>query len=67
MNSEPTVCSQCHELAIEVDYYGERLIGCVECDLWRKNGTEYLMSLPEEDLDALNLSNARHKAEDTSP
>jgi hypothetical protein len=54
-------------LAIEVDYYGERLIGCVECDLWRKNGTEHLMSLPEEDLDALNLSNARHKAEDTSP
>ena len=67
MNNEPTVCSQCGGPLIEIDCYGDRLIGCVKCNLWRKNGEEHLQSLTEEDLEALNLSNARHKAEDTSP
>jgi hypothetical protein len=68
LNNEPTVCSQCGGPLIETNYYGERLVGCVECNLWRKNGEEHLKSLTEEDLQAIeSLSNARHKAEDTSP
>jgi len=45
------------------------LIGCIKCNRWGwKGGTELFMALPEDDLQALNnLSDARHKAEDTTP
>jgi hypothetical protein len=54
---------------IEIDHYGERLIGCVKCNRWGWTGSDKpFMALPEDDLQALsNLSNARHKVEDTTP
>jgi uncharacterized protein with PIN domain len=71
MSDEPTVCSQCRGPLIEIDHYGERLIGCVECNRWTWRGSKAsspFMELPEDDLQALsNLSDARHKAEDDSP
>ena len=39
---------------IEIDHYGERLIGCVECNRWNWRGSKRLfMELPEEDIEAL--------------
>jgi uncharacterized protein with PIN domain len=69
MNDEPTVCPQCHAQLIEIEHYRERYVGCVKCNRWTWRGSKLIiMRLPEEDLEALsNLSNARHKAEDTSP
>ena len=51
------------------NHYGQRLIGCIECNRWSWEGSKDLfMAPPEEDLQVLNsLSDARHKAEDTSP
>jgi len=62
-------CRLCHRPLIEIDHCGERLIGCIDCNRWGwKGSTELFMALPEEDVQALsNLSNARHKAEDTTP
>jgi len=62
-------CHLCHRPLIEIDRCGERLIGCLDCNRWGWEGsTELFMVLPEEELQALgNLSNARHKAEDTTP
>jgi hypothetical protein len=62
-------CPHCHRLLIEIDHYGERLIGCIMCNRWGWPGSnEPFMALPEDDLQALsNLSDARHKAEDTTP
>jgi hypothetical protein len=62
-------CSQCHRPLIEIDHFGERLIGCIECNRWGLPGSKHLfMALPEDDLQILsNLSSVRHKAEDTSP
>jgi len=28
-------CTNCHGPLIEIDYYGERLVGCTGCNLWR--------------------------------
>jgi len=25
-------CPHCHRPLVEIDYYGERLIGCIECN-----------------------------------
>ena len=35
----------------EIDYYGELLIGCIDCNRWGKPGDEHLvMELMEDDL-----------------
>jgi len=62
-------CPHSHRPLIEIDHYGERLIGCIDCNLWGREGSKHLfMALPEEDVQALsNLSDARHKAEETTP
>jgi hypothetical protein len=36
----------------EIDHYGERLIGCIECNRWTRDQWLF-MQLPEEDLEAL--------------
>jgi hypothetical protein len=63
-------CSRCHRPLIEIDHYCERrLIGCIKCNRWGWPGSNNaFMALREDDLQALsNLSDARHKAEDTTP
>ncbi len=62
-------CPDCQRPLREIDHYGERLIGCVDCNRWGWPGSDKsFIALPEEDLQALsNLSNARHEAEDTTP
>jgi hypothetical protein len=47
-------CNQCKQPLTEIDNYGERLIGCVECNRWSWRGSDRLfMELPEEDIQAL--------------
>jgi hypothetical protein len=42
-------CNQCKQPLIEIDHYGERLVGCIECNRWRWPGIESVsMALPEE-------------------
>ena len=39
---------------IEIDRFGERLIGCVVCNLWTwPTSPSVSMALPEDDLEAL--------------
>ena len=43
--------------ADEIDHYGERLIGCIECNRWGKHGDKTLvMEMLEDDLEALRES-----------
>jgi hypothetical protein len=47
-------CHQCQEPLIEIDRYGERLIGCVVCNRWGWPGDKNLiMELSDEDIAAL--------------
>jgi hypothetical protein len=47
-------CPSCRGPLIEIDRYGERLVGCIECNRWRWPGSESVsMALPKEDLEAL--------------
>jgi len=63
LNNEPTVCPQCQGPLIEIDHYGERLLGCVECNRWTWRGSKdhLIMQLPEEDIDALRRKRAAKK------
>jgi hypothetical protein len=42
----------CHRPLIEIDLYGDRLIGCVECNGWSEDDG-LPMKLKEEDITAL--------------
>jgi hypothetical protein len=47
-------CPRCNGPMIEIDRFGERLVGCVECNLWTWPTSENVsMALPEEDIEAL--------------
>jgi hypothetical protein len=47
-------CPLCNGPLMEIDRYGERLVGCIECNRWSCRGSNRLfMELPEEDLAAL--------------
>ena len=47
-------CNQCKRPLIEIDHYGDWLIGCIECNRWGRPGDEQLvMELKEDDLEAL--------------
>ena len=56
------LCCSCRPFDRVVDFLGDRTL-----DSWPGSDKPF-MALPEDDLQALsNLSNARHKAEDTTP
>jgi hypothetical protein len=49
-------CFHCGGPLIEIDHYGERLVGCIECNRWTWSRSGQLMiELPKEDLEALSL------------
>jgi uncharacterized protein YbaR (Trm112 family) len=53
-------CPHCHRPLVEIDYYGERLIGCIECNHWgRLEDTTLPMQLLEDDLEAIRASKGR--------
>ena len=47
-------CPYCDAPLIEIDHYGDRLVGCVDCNRWGWIGDDDLtMLLKEEDITAL--------------
>jgi hypothetical protein len=55
-------CLYCHCPLIEIDYYGERLMGCIECNRWGKPDDKRLvMELLEDDLEALRASREQRR------
>ena len=45
-------CPYCRRPLIEIDHFGERLIGCIECNRWTRDHWLF-MKLTEDDLEAL--------------
>jgi hypothetical protein len=53
-NDEVGKCEKCNRRPLEIDHYGQRLIGCIDCNRWSWEGSKHLfMELVEEDLLAL--------------
>ena len=51
------VCRYCNGPLIEIDHYGEVLIGCIHCNRWGHPGDKRLiMELLEDDIEALRRS-----------
>ena len=44
-------CHRCNGPLIEIDRFGDRLVGCIECNRWTWPDSETIsMALPEDDL-----------------
>jgi hypothetical protein len=56
-------CFHCKRLIIEIDHYGQRLIGCIECNRWTLPGSRRVVELTEDDIQALRLCPGRSKKE----
>ena len=53
-------CRYCNRPLMMIDYYGEMLIGCIDCNRWGRPGDKTLvMELLEDDLEALRESAGR--------
>jgi hypothetical protein len=51
-------CPHCHRPLTKIDYYGEVLWGCLDCNRWGRPGDKTLvMELLEDDLEALRAAN----------
>ena len=58
-------CLNCQRPLTEIDYYGELLVGYIECNRWGRPGDKTLvMELIEDDLQA--LKNARKSRKRTT-
>jgi hypothetical protein len=52
-------CPNCKHSLTEIDYYGEMLVGSIECNRWGRPGDKTLiMELLEADLEALRKARA---------
>lgn len=51
-------CPRCNGPLIEIDRFGERLVGCIECNRWTWPDS-ISMALPEDDLYAIKATLSR--------
>jgi len=55
-------CPHCRRPLIKIDYYGELLVGCIECNRWGRPGDKTLvMELIDGDLQALKNTRKSRK------
>jgi hypothetical protein len=59
VNDKIGCCNQCKQPLTEIENRGQRLTGCLTCNLWATEGGKSWKRLCEEDLRALHLL-ARH-------
>jgi hypothetical protein len=51
MDNQLVACPCCNGSRIEIGRFGERLVGCIECNRWTWSGNDSItIALPEEDL-----------------
>ena len=53
MTGRDATCDRCTSSLIEIDHYGERLLGCIECNVWRGSKQAFIVELSVEDFQAL--------------
>ncbi len=54
-NDKAACCNQCKQALTEIDNRGERLTGCLTCNLWATADGKRWKRLSEEDLRRLHL------------
>jgi len=49
----PGSCKRCKSPLIQIEHYGDRLTGCLECNLWEGDKSAFVVELEVEDWEAL--------------
>jgi hypothetical protein len=58
-------CDRCNSPLMEIDHYGERLTGCMECNCWRGDRRAFIVELSVEDFEALRGLGSTASLEET--
>jgi hypothetical protein len=56
MTDDVARCNHCKQALIEIDNRGERLTGCLSCNLWAADNSKGWKQLSEADLRALHAA-----------
>ena len=56
------LCDRCEHPLIEIDHYGERLKGCLQCNCWKGDKSAFIVELSVEDFEALRDLITRKRA-----
>jgi len=46
-------CFHCKHLLIEIDHYGQRRVGCLNCNRWQLPGSSRVVELTKDEVWAL--------------
>jgi hypothetical protein len=49
----PGSCQRCGAPLIEIEHHGDRLTGCLACNLWQGTKAAFIVELEVEDWEAL--------------
>jgi hypothetical protein len=49
----PGTCDRCGAPLIQIDHHGDRLTGCVACNVWRGDKSAIIVELAIEDWEAM--------------
>ena len=49
----PGSCDRCGAPLIEIEHHGDRLTGCLTCNLWRVDKSAFIVELEVEDWQVL--------------
>ena len=49
----PGSCQRCGAPLIEIEHHGDRLMGCLACNLWQGTKAAFIVELEVEDWEAL--------------
>jgi len=49
----PGSCDHCDSPLIQIDHYGDRLTGCIACNVWQGDKGAFIVELAVEDWEAL--------------
>ena len=59
-------CFHCKSSLIEIDRYGQRLVGCLNCNRWSSPGSSRVVELTKDEVWALRRMRRRSQRE-TAP
>jgi hypothetical protein len=54
-------CDGCGAPLIEIEHHGDRLTGCLACNLWQGDKSEFIVELEVEDWEALGKFKKLHE------
>ena len=57
-------CKRCDQTLVEIDHWGERLMGCPKCNRWQTSNGEWCRLAPDDTMALRALKEFRLRSEE---